>query len=71
MANIQLKLIDPETLDIHEKGELGMFIKGTLVATYGLNYMPGHARVIENMLSKAFELGKKERSSEIKKLLGL
>ncbi len=69
MANIKLKLVDPKTCEIAEKGGLGMFINGNLITTYHTDSIPEQFRIIENMLSTAFECGKKERSAEIRKLI--
>lgn len=69
MANIKLKLVD-ENYQISKTGSLGLFINGRCEATYYRNDIPKDATIIENMLSTAFEEGKRERSVEIKKLIG-
>lgn len=69
MANIKLKLVD-ENFQISKSGSLALFINGSCEVTYHRKSIPEDARLIENMLSTAFEEGKQERSAEIKKLIG-
>ena len=71
MADIELALVDEDSFEKSEEGDLTVIFYGNALNTYNIHELPQHKHAIESMLCEVFEEGKKARSKEISELLGL
>ena len=69
MSHIKLVLVNRQ-FEPDSEGSLGLSLDGDVIATWKATKLPENVGMIENMLRQAYDWGKRDRSTEIRKLLG-